>query len=343
MKPRAYALTLLGASGALFLCLAATNVIVDPQGVFGTKLFPLSLNVNYHQQSVRNYQASPREYEGVLLGSSRAATLPLDDLSHRLGGVRLAPFNVAGGMLPDQLPAVEFVLRDKMRSGGRLRAVFLLIDIDAFGTRPWTNLTIETLLPPALSDENPVGFWWKNLTTFQASKWLIAIRQAHADFRSANPSSGTTQGVDLLVSAADAASTAVLERQARKQTMLPGAAGGVEQITQRPHFAEQLHQLERLARLCRQNGTKLLVATSPLHRTVESHLDPDDLAHAITRISRIVPIWDFTRAPWLSDDSARWLRDTSHFDGVTARMLVARMFGDPMPVGWTEFGRLRQP
>ena len=75
-----------------------------------------------------------------------------------------ANFSVIRGMLPDFLPALEYVLADKAKRGQRLRAVFLLLDIDTFGDPAATNRYIETLLPQALSGESGVYFWWRNLT-----------------------------------------------------------------------------------------------------------------------------------------------------------------------------------
>ena len=51
--------------------------------------------------------------------------------------------------------------------------------------------------------------------------------------------------------------------------------------------------------------------------------------------------WDFTGADWLSDNPSYWLGDTAHFSPEVARMMLARIFGEPMPPGWERFGRLR--
>ena len=77
-----------------------------------------------------------------------------------MDGARFANFGVAGGMVPDNLPALEYILRDKAGRGQRVKAVFLLLDIDPFRNPPTTNASIRLLLPPALSGDNPIRFWW---------------------------------------------------------------------------------------------------------------------------------------------------------------------------------------
>src|SRR5262249_35745036 len=129
MHPRTYALLLSASAALLFLAVIATNVIIDPQGVFGTGLLPRSANANTRYLSVAEYQAAPEQYDGVVFGSSRA-TLPLRDLSKHMDGARFLTFAVSLGTLTDHLPMLEFVVRDKMRRGERLRAAFLLLDAD---------------------------------------------------------------------------------------------------------------------------------------------------------------------------------------------------------------------
>ena len=52
-----------------------------------------------------------------------------------MGAAAFADFSVVRGMLPDFLPALEYVVADKAKRGERLRAVFLLLDIDTLVTR----------------------------------------------------------------------------------------------------------------------------------------------------------------------------------------------------------------
>src|SRR5215203_5185990 len=180
MKPRTYALTLILGAAALFLSVVGANLLIDPQGVFGTNLLPGSPNSNNHYRNLSAYDAAPDRFDGLLFGSSRAQAIPTAELSRRLNGVTFANFWVVRGMLPDFLPALEYVLADKAKRGQRVRAVFLLLDIDTFGDPAATNRYIETLLPQALSGESGVYFWWRNLTALQVRSWERILRDARA-------------------------------------------------------------------------------------------------------------------------------------------------------------------
>ena len=335
MKPRTYALTLILGAAALFLSVVAANLLIDPQGVFGTNLLPRSPNFNYHYRNLAAYDAAPDRFDGVLFGSSRAQAIPPAELSRRINGVTFANFSVIRGMLPDFLPALEYVLADKAKRGQRLRAVFLLLDIDTFGDPAATNRYIETLLPQALSGESGVYFWWRNLTALQVRSWQRILRETRVAIEERDRQAPSVIGkVKLaLVRLAALSGFAARGSQAGSDYNRPFA--------QRAHFAEQLQLLQRIAALSRQNGAELIVAVSPLHRAVESRYLPKDLSQALDQVARVTPLWDFTGADWLSDDPNYWMGDTAHYSQEVGRMMLDRIFGDPMAPGWERFGRWR--
>ena len=336
MKPRTYALTLILAAAALFAGVVAANILLDPQGVFGTNLLPRSPNINLHYRNLSAYDAAPDRFDGVLFGSSRALAIPLPELSRRTNGVSFATFWVIRGMLPDFLPALEYVATDKAKRGQRLRAVFLLLDIDTFGDPAGTNRYIETLLPQALSGESGVYFWWRNLTALQVRGWHAILREARAALEEKDrqaPSAIVKVRLTLVRIASVLSGLAARGVQAGSPYNRP--------FKDRAHFAEQLGLLQRLVALTRQSGAELIVAVSPLHRAVESRYLPTDLSQALDQVARVTPLWDFTRADWLSDDPNYWKGDTAHYSSEVASMMLARMFGDPVPPDWEHFGRLR--
>lgn len=347
MHPRTYALMAVAAGASMFLALVGTNLIIDPQGMFGTGLLPRTINANERYERFAAYRAAPDTYDGLLFGSSRASIMPLDELSRRMNGVKFATFAVAGGMLSDHLPVLEFVLREKARLGQRLRAVLMLIDIDVFGTPPQTNQNIQMLLPPPLTGENPVRFWWRYLTAIQFRTWGSVIREAQKKSRSAEaPKAGPTRAVHGI---AAAAAETVRPASAHAKPLAPASDPAVPPrrgISDRGDFPRQIALLERFAALCRQHGTELIVVITPLHPSKEHDFDPDDISQAIEPISRIAPVWDFTGSYRLLDRPDLWridlmAHDTSHFGMEVALMMVRRIFGDAMPEAWKHFGRLR--
>jgi hypothetical protein len=330
----------IAAGVGLFLSVVSANVIIDPQGVFGTGAFPVSSNANARYLKFMAYSEAPDRYDGLFFGSSRAVAIPIDDLSAHMGGIEFADFAVALGSVADHLAVLRHVLAEKASKGRKLRAVFLLLDADSFGTRPFMNTTRQYAQPPAISGESAGRFWWKNLTAIQYEAWSSVFQEMRKNQpREVQTLQLRTFGVDLMQSLMALTGPGAAHAQAPAARSRDGMG---ERLTETFYFLPNLQDLDRFASLCRSQGIELLVAISPVHRSSVAHYDPDDLANVTDRISRIVPAWDFTNAPWLSERPELW-RDINHFRPEVGRMMIRRMFGEQVLGPWKDFGLRRAP
>jgi hypothetical protein len=339
MPPKTYATMLIAAAGTLFVGVAAANLLIDSQGVFGTGVLHPSPNVNSRFLHFAAYQKASAQYEGLMFGSSRANVgIPLDDLARRTG-MKFANFGVTAGRLEDHVLVLDFVVRQKRRNGERLRAVLLVLDVDRFGDPP---LPVKELLqPPALTGDDPVRFWWRNLTVIQWRSWQLDIVRAWRRARGLEPAAARGGSLDHLLAALWYASPVA---PARAQTVVPQAAlkKGIDPITGTRHFVDQFKLLSRIVALCREHGVELIVVVPPISRTDVARIDRAELDEAVDRVSRVVPVWDFSREDWLWDRPELWL-DPTHFLPEVGRKMLARMFGEPVDGPWSGFGRLRRP
>ena len=338
MRSRSYALALAAVGAGVFLAVIAANVILDPQAVFGTGLFSGSPNTNSRYRRLVAYQAEPRRYDGLVFGSSRARAIPRHELSRRLEGIAFADFAVDFGSIADHLPALEYVVREKAARRERLRAVFLLLDVDTTGVRPKANKFIQTLLPPELSGESAGRFWWRNLTAIQFAAWQSSVRAALGWSKpgglTPNWKSVRGQGTaDLL---------AMLVPPAHAEAETEAATGEARlRITDSIHFDLQMRLLQQFVALCREHDITLVVATSPLNPAHAATFAPGEIEAAVQHMSRIVPLWDFSAPNSLLDDPQRW-SDPVHFDAKVAHAMLGRILDYEIPAEWQDFGRFRR-
>jgi hypothetical protein len=110
-------------------------------------------------------------------------------------------------------------------------------------------------------------------------------------------------------------------------------------VTTRPQLAVQLDMVARFVALCRRNGIKLTVATTPLRGDHATLYDPADLRDVVERLSRVVPVWDFSSPDWLAWDPQYW-DDSSHFKPAVGAMMLERMYA-PQSAAPSDFGILR--
>jgi hypothetical protein len=171
LTAKRYALALIAICFSAFFAIVAANVLIDPQRVFGTNLFPDKRNENFRYTRYLAYREARDRIDGLMFASSRGIGIPLDVLSEHTGGVTYADFTVAFGMITDHLPVLERAIRDKAAKGERLKQVFLLLDVDFLGIRPNTNRNPQTQLHPDLTGEDPARFWVRYLTAIQYRAW----------------------------------------------------------------------------------------------------------------------------------------------------------------------------
>jgi len=328
MRSRAYAFAVIALTAGPFLAVAAANLILDPEAVFGTGVFDTARNPNTRYQQLVTYRAAPARYDGILFGSSRAYAVPREELSRHLQGVTFGSFAVDAGTLADHLPALQYVVRDKAARHEPLRAVFLLLDLDSLGFRPKANKFIQTLLPPQLTGERASAFWWRNLTAIQPKTWRSSVRAA------LNPSeTGVT--ADLLADAGIGAGSPGDRRSGGPPLALPRI-----NITDNMYFEVHVRLLQQFVDLCREQHLALTVAISPMNPRQLVFFDQKSIEAAVDRLTQIVPLWDFSGPNPALENPQRW-RDSGHFSAEVAHVMIERIFGEATPAEWSRFGQLR--
>lgn len=321
MQARTYSLAALSVAFGLFAAVAVANLLVDPEAVLGTGVLGKPLNFNDRYLSMEAYEADPDRYDGLLFGASRGNVFPLDLLSEQMGGATFANFSAIGGQIIDHVAVLEHVLRTKAARGKRLRAVFLLLDVDLFGDRQFANRTIQSQWHPVLTGESRARFKWRYLTAIQTQAWRDEVRRAMAR------AAVRTEGAPDDKASAPRVRSASLDREpAVASDATSPAMPPPETITTRDDFARQLALLAKFAALCRAGDVRLVVALSPLRDVNAARFDRVDFEAAVARIADIVPVWDFDVPAWLSQRPDLWL-DTSHYAPAVGRMMLERIFG----------------
>jgi hypothetical protein len=353
MTPRNFSWAVIVGFGLLFAGTVLANVFVDPQGVFGGDAAHRE-NPNWRYLEFKHYQRDASQIDGLVFASSRARSFDVDHLASRSGNQQILNFAVPFGLVTDHLPFLEYVLRDKKERGERLKSVLLLLDIDLFGKPPWTNTNIDAFLPPTLSGESPLRFWWRYLTAYQYGNWRDSLRLRYwtvglAERADVLPASAQRIRASLLPTMI--VQTSPMLRSSLETASSEVTADAVEDAVaaahrnrriwnaRRPDLTRQISYLKQIIMLCRYNGVVLTVATSPMVRANLNGYPPGELEALTDELNRLTPIWDFASPPWLADSPSYWV-DFSHFSKAVGTMMIDRMFGGDSPPP-ADFGRLR--
>jgi hypothetical protein len=335
MTARAYSFSIIGTALLLFWSIVAANLLLDPQGIYWRDPSVRTATTNDRYVKSRIYMTSPDRYEGFLFSSSRGFVMPLDELSRDFGGVGVASFSVGYGSIPDYLLALKFLLRDKQSRHSRLQEVFLLLDIDTFGSVPLAERMTHDPWPPQVTGEGVLPFWWRNLTAIQFEAWKD-VRRRGGGWWAENESRHS-----LLRTVSDAGAPSFVSI-ASAQTVDPKPPGPQpsvlkDRVRTGTYYKEHLAMLREFVELCSKNQIRLVAALSPLRRSRASLFDEEDLERAVEDVSHILPVWDFGVPQWLDNE---WT-DISHFSPTVAHLMLERIFQDNPPTPREGFGVLR--
>jgi hypothetical protein len=352
MTPRNFSWAVIVGFALLFAGTVFANVFIDPEGVFGGAASNKT-NLNSRYLEFEHYRLDASQIDGLILASSRGQALDNNLFAKRSGSRQILNFSVPFGLVTDHLPLLKYVLRDKQERGERLKSVLLLLDVDLFGKTPWTNTNIDAFLPPALSGESPIRFWWRYLTAFQYGHWRNSLRMRYRSARSGDgvgTAAASPQPIlasllpttivrwPSMLQASVVTASSEVRAVAAEDAMTAAHRGRQSSNSRRPDLTRQLSYLKQIVMLCRDNGVSLAIATSPMVRANLNGYPPGELEALTDELSRLTPIWDFASPPWLADSPGYWT-DFSHFSNAVGTMMIDRMFGGDSPP--VDFGRFR--
>jgi hypothetical protein len=316
MNAKNFSLGLMAIAFGVFGGVVAANVVIDPQAVLGTRLIGPVVDSNERYLRFSDYLAAPKGYDGIMFGSSRSSVLDPKVLSQEMGVSAFSRYWVGYGQVYDHLAVLEYAIRERNNLPQKLRAVFLLLDLDRLGLARVGNQRMSTSWHPVLTGESMTRFVWRHLVAVQRQAWSLNIRHAWKRWRSA------MQVGSPAVAAPDPASA---KEPSRIQVSAPSRK---TVIADREDLAREMEALQRFIALCRANDIVLIVALPPLHPANAVHYDARELDGLAERIAEIVPVWDFHAPFELLTSSEYWI-DTTHFIPLVGRMMLDRIFDRP--------------
>jgi len=360
MRARSFSIGLVVAAAAMAVATMLANVLLDPQGVFGTPLVKAHFNANLRYVNLRNYRADAARVDALIFGSSRGFHFNTDLATKAMGVERAMNMSVPAGLLTDYLPMLQYVLTDKAATGRKpIKAILLLLDMDFFGRAPWTDKNLDAFLPPGIEGVSAAHFWLRYLMAVQFKNWRHEIKTWRELAGSADAAGVVADTPVALrpVMAAMLAPPSLRATPARSDARdgarpirvadqpAPATTRAEKEAAfnrwrnaHPPDLARQIDLLMRFVGLCRDNGITLTVAINPLTRRNAAGYQPGQLDALAARINRMVPLWDFAAPAWLDD--ARYWQDESHFTDEVGTMMINRMFSTGADVP-ADFGRYR--
>lgn len=316
---RRFAQLAISLAGAFLTVCVTANLLIDPYGVFGTRLLPSHISTNYRHFTYARYLRERATIDTIVLGSSRVG-LAFDPatVEAALPGRRVAQFWAQAGTVSDALPIVRAVMRDRERGLTRVDTAILVLDLQLLGTNvsPFGRFTRHH---PAVTGESSALYYISYLFHLDYNQMLRKLRHSRTI---------GARDINLFRDTVPPGQPYILDAHPPP----------VEQadIMARPDTERHLAELGELVAFARARGLRLEIILPPIAPDDLRRIDPPSLSAAVARIRRLTPVWSFDLPAWLAGDPSLWL-DLNHYSPRIAAMMLARVFGTdraPAPTGF---------
>ena len=307
--------------GALLGCaalLTAFNVVVDPFGVFGDRFlnwYEYDMTMNPRVAKIAYLDRNFRNYDSYVIGSSKASSLPVDELN---GYMDASFYNMTwyGGDLEDERAMVRYAVENYT-----VKNIVLTVD-------PQCAASINTESDP-IKENMHCRVDGSSAPRFYA-KYLFANPKYNFDKLAAYLNRGyLTQPAAVYV-----AETGAYNKQVRDATPIGELSEYLalennvlyEEYSSLPYIDEALAAIADIKRVCGENGVHLLVVGVPIHDDDFSRYDPERLALFWEGLAGVTDFYDFWGSNPVNRD-IRYYYDTDHFRNNAGTMALAYIFG----------------
>ena len=315
-----------------FAFVGAMNYVIDPHGVFGSGVFPYDVDLNQRFAKIAFLQRNKAQFNGFIMGASRAALIDPRRLEPYLPGSKFYNLAVALGGPQDHLQHLEYFLAN----GYDVRTLYVQIDLDLLSMR--IRRRPYGMIPhPAVVGDSTVLRYLEYLTILPIETMKLKLQW------NMNPSLRT---IDVDIVHTGMLSFPHRDARIRKEPLRYIAEEpSFHERTKRTGYADltpSLASLEKFKRQCDAHNVHCILFTTPLHHRMMDTVNPRGYAEFLHGLARISDYYDFMGYNTVTLDDHNYY-ESSHYRPHVADFIAARIFEDSAANVPRDFGALITP
>lgn len=314
---------------AILLCVCF-NILMDPFGVFGDKLFhwdSYSQTNNPRVAKIEYLDEHHDEYDSYIIGSSSAASYDTE-LLNAYTGARFYNLFVYGCDTGDYSDFAHYLIEN-------YEVKNLILNIGINEAAPPTNdgTGLNDRSHYRVTGESKLSFLWD---------YAFANPKYGAEkLRSYFSDTELPQSFDVFQVESGCYDKRVRDVERigdweRYMAVYGDSFSCENQSRTLPEKETCLRAVEEILSLCEENGVKLTVIFSPVYYGQWEKVAPAELADYKTALAERTDYWDFSLSSISMD--ARYFYDNTHFRNAVGSMVLAKIFGDSSVYMPEDFG-----
>ena len=314
--------------GILF---GAYNVILDPFGVFGDHIlnwYAYDMTMNPRIAKVAYLDMHYEEYDSYIIGSSKASSLPVNELNEYLDA---SFYNMTwyGGDLKDESQMIAYILENY-----RVKNIILTVDPQSAVLFDDSSDPIKGNMHCKVEQSSALQFYgrylfanpaygWEKLTSYLSRGYLISADEVY------NPETGCYNKQRRDASPIGS----MAEYLAYENNVFAEADSDL------PHLNEAIETIADLKALCEKNNVNFMLVGVPVSNDDFYRYDQAQLSQFWRELAEITDFYEFWGNNTVNGDM-RYFYDPDHFRNAAGSMALAYIFGNTEQYVPEDFGHL---
>ncbi len=320
----------LGTALLLGALLAGFNLLTDPFGVFGDRLFDWYSYDETNNPRVAKLawlQEHHDEYDSYIIGCSGTSSFPTQQLNDYYGG-RFYNLFMYGADMADVADMAAYMLDNYT-----VKNLVVNVYIKNGATYGYDSRTVTGRMHCQADGSSPAAFWAQYL--FASPSYGLAklrdwtndtwLPQTFDVFDAATGAYDKTQR--------DVETIGDLPAYLRANPVFEDFSGKEQDLTETEGCMESVAQIRDM---CAEKGVRLDVVCGPVYHEVLSCFPREQVEEFYRSLAQVTDYWDFSYSSVSFEP--RYFYDESHFRNAQGAMALARMFGDESVYMPEDFG-----
>lgn len=309
---------------------ALFNVLVDPFGVFGDKVFNwYSYNMTNNPRVAKTVYLDKHhnEYDSYIIGCSSTSSFPTETLN-KYFDAKFYNLIMYGADMLDVEKTSKYIIDNY-----EVKNLILNVYISNGYKYDEEEDNLTRNLHTKVGGENPISFYSRYM--------FLDMQYSFEKIKAKIDDTYLTKPSDVFN-----AETGAYDKKVRDVEPIGNLEKYLEAYPVFKNYPKEsisltaidntVESVRRIKEMCDENGVNLVVIMSPVYEKYLEYFSKEDVKSFYTKLAEVTPYWDFTTS--IVSKEARYFYDETHFRNAVGNMAIAKIAGDSNVYTPQDFG-----
>ena len=312
-----------------FFLLMLTNYVVDPFGVFHSKILKHEFQINERFVKIEFLEKNHNKFNGYMIGSSRIGDTDPKVVEHYIPNAHLYNMTLSSATLRDYLMHIRYMIKAQYP----IKTIYMQLDGINMSYYGLSDADYLSKMHPYVEGKSLALFYFDYLSSFFPFNIKNKIAQ------NINYTLTSTYNLDTGVwqnpSKEESISRNCEEYVKTQESFHQNNRALLTYSTQK----ETLIALKEIVTLCKINNIKLYTFMMPHHRVILDSFITKEYLSYLKDVAEVTDFYDFSGYNSITTNDCNYY-ERSHYRPLVGKLIAARIFNDKTIKVPSDFGQL---